>query len=158
MSLREVQRNGSERSCAVCRERGPKAKLLRFVLAVEGGGAERSVKFDFAKRLPGRGAYCCRSLACLDSPQAKAAVIRALERRSGKGGRGARSEAKPVIRRLPDELREAVRSELELLGGEKVLGTVRSREKTELENLLGRALTKSGRKQRTPRGGMLPRR
>ncbi|MBN2231876.1 MAG: DUF448 domain-containing protein [Deltaproteobacteria bacterium] len=43
-----------ERTCIVCRRRGPKTKLYRFVKAEEG-----LLTFDPEQRRPGRGYYMC---------------------------------------------------------------------------------------------------
>lgn len=59
------------RQCVGCREMRPKCELIRAVKPKEG-----EVSLDFAGKLPGRGAYICKSAECL----ARAKKSRALER------------------------------------------------------------------------------
>ena len=54
------QRKVPMRMCVGCREMKPKRELLRVVRSPEG-----EVSFDLTGRKPGRGAYVCRSEACL---------------------------------------------------------------------------------------------
>lgn len=49
-----------QRSCIACRREGDKESFLRFVASPEG-----TVTPDLESKLPGRGAYTCRSTACL---------------------------------------------------------------------------------------------
>jgi predicted RNA-binding protein YlxR (DUF448 family)/ribosomal protein L30E len=49
-----------QRSCISCRKEGDKGTLLRFVLAPDG-----VLTPDLESKLPGRGAYTCRSKKCL---------------------------------------------------------------------------------------------
>ena len=63
-----MARNEPQRSCLGCREVRDKKDLLRFVLA-----PDRTLVPDLQMKLPGRGAYTCRELACF-------------ERASGSGG------------------------------------------------------------------------
>ena len=49
-----------QRMCVGCREMKPKAELIRFVRAPDGSGPRSPVG-----KKPGRGAYVCRSAACL---------------------------------------------------------------------------------------------
>ncbi len=46
--------------CLVCRRRQGKNDLLRFVADADG-----SLRQDMKFRLPGRGAYCCRTEECV---------------------------------------------------------------------------------------------
>ncbi len=59
-----------QRMCAVCRRTMNKVELLR--VAKKDG----IVQIDFEGRLPGRGAYLCKSTECIG----KARKVRALER------------------------------------------------------------------------------
>ena len=59
------------RMCVACREMKPKKELLRVVRTPEG-----EIVADETGRKNGRGAYLCRSEACLN----KALKIRALDR------------------------------------------------------------------------------
>lgn len=59
------------RMCAACRQRTPKKELIRIVRTPSG-----EIAADAREKLPGRGAYLCRSHDCLK----KAQKSRALER------------------------------------------------------------------------------
>ena len=59
------------RMCVACREMKPKRELIRVVRTPEG-----EIVADETGRKNGRGAYLCRSEACLN----KALKIRALDR------------------------------------------------------------------------------
>ena len=59
------------RMCVACREMKPKKELIRVVRTPEG-----EIVADETGRKHGRGAYLCRSEACLN----KALKIRALDR------------------------------------------------------------------------------
>ncbi len=59
------------RICAGCRERVPKAKLIRVVLNDEG-----RLSIDREKVLPGRGVYICPCPGCLKSAVKKKGFIR----------------------------------------------------------------------------------
>ena len=48
------------RQCLGCREMKPKRELIRVVKSPEG-----EITLDFKGKKPGRGAYVCRSEACL---------------------------------------------------------------------------------------------
>lgn len=52
-------KSSPERSCLVCRGRGPKSEFLRFVVR------ERELCWDKKHNLPGRGAYLHRRNECL---------------------------------------------------------------------------------------------
>lgn len=56
MSLRRI-----ERLCIVCRKRKSKEELIRIVRTQEG-----LVRVDPFKKLPGRGAYICSNIECID--------------------------------------------------------------------------------------------
>ena len=76
------------RMCVACREMKPKRELIRIVRT-----PENEICADTTGRAAGRGAYICKSQACLE----KAIKIRALERALDKNGVyrlcGARKEA-----------------------------------------------------------------
>ncbi|MBQ8004274.1 MAG: YlxR family protein [Oscillospiraceae bacterium] len=59
------------RQCVGCREMKAKAELVRVVKSKEG-----DISLDFVGKLPGRGAYVCKSTGCLE----KAKKAKALER------------------------------------------------------------------------------
>lgn len=62
------------RMCVGCREMKPKAELLRVVKPQDG-----DAHIDRTGRSPGRGAYVCQSIACLQKAQKTRALERALE-------------------------------------------------------------------------------
>ena len=78
------------RQCLGCREMKPKAELVRVVRSPEG-----EVSLDTKGKAPGRGAYVCRSAACLK----KAIKSRALDR--------------ALDVKIPDELIEKLAADLE---------------------------------------------
>ena len=61
-----------ERSCAACRERAPKADLLRIARTPEG------VRVDPSGSAPGRGAYVHRAGECASAALRRGAIARAL--------------------------------------------------------------------------------
>ena len=60
------------RTCAGCGHRAPQSELRRFA-AVNGSLAP-------GRRLPGRGAYTCRALACFELAVERGGFARALRR------------------------------------------------------------------------------
>lgn len=58
-----------QRQCAACRRMFPKSELLR--VAVEKGGEP---VVDMTGKMPGRGAYLCRSKKCLQDAEKKDTV------------------------------------------------------------------------------------
>ena len=64
------------RMCVGCREMKEKRELLRIVKNAEG-----QIGFDRAGKAPGRGAYICRSAACLEKAVRQHQLERALETR-----------------------------------------------------------------------------
>ena len=54
------ERKTPMRMCVGCREMQPKKSLIRVVRSPEG-----EISMDATGRKPGRGAYVCRSAACL---------------------------------------------------------------------------------------------
>ena len=65
------QRKIPMRMCVGCREMFPKKELMRVVKS-----PENVISFDRVGKAPGRGAYICRRVECLN----KAMKIKALER------------------------------------------------------------------------------
>ena len=65
------QRKIPMRMCVGCREMFPKKELMRVVKS-----PENVISFDRVGKAPGRGAYICRRVECLN----KAVKIHALER------------------------------------------------------------------------------
>ena len=68
---------GPIRTCVGCRERGPKATLVRIVASREG------LRIDRSGAAPGRGAYVHRDPACIEAAGRVGVLGRAL--RSGLG-------------------------------------------------------------------------
>lgn len=62
-----------QRSCVACRTRVNKFELLRLTKLVDG---EQRIDIDFKR--DGRGAYLCKSEACLNLAQKKRGLERAL--------------------------------------------------------------------------------
>lgn len=62
------------RMCVGCREMKPKKELQRIVKSPEG-----VISVDRVGRMPGRGAYVCKSVECLKKAQKTRALERALE-------------------------------------------------------------------------------
>ena len=61
------------RTCVGCRERGPKAGLVRLVADGDGGA-----RVDRMGSAPGRGAYLHPGRACVEAAIARGALVRAL--------------------------------------------------------------------------------
>lgn len=64
------------RMCVGCREMKPKKELLRVVRSAEG-----AVSIDLIGKAPGRGAYLCKSVACLERAIKSKALDRAFEQK-----------------------------------------------------------------------------
>ncbi|MBR5390410.1 MAG: YlxR family protein [Clostridia bacterium] len=62
------------RQCVACREHREKPHLARIVRTPEGKAV-----YDARGKLPGKGAYICRSTACLERAIKSRALNRALE-------------------------------------------------------------------------------
>ena len=62
------------RQCVACREHREKTQLARVVRTPDG-----RVVYDGRGKVPGRGAYLCRSTACLERAVRSRALSRALE-------------------------------------------------------------------------------
>ena len=67
-----MQKKIPMRQCLGCREMRPKKELVRVVRSPEG-----EVSLDFKGKKPGRGAYLCRSAACLKQAVKSRAIARA---------------------------------------------------------------------------------
>lgn len=100
------------RTCVACREESPKRALIRIVRSPDG-----SVVLDERGKLPGRGAYLCARVECLDKAQKSKALARALKTD------------------IADELYDRLREHLRTYGEERSAGEV----KKELRLLLGLA-------------------
>ena len=81
-----------ERSCVGCRERAPKADLLR--IARTPGG----VRVDPTGTAPGRGAYVHRAAGCVNAALRRGAIARALRTGLSQG----------ELARLATEIEEAL--------------------------------------------------
>jgi predicted RNA-binding protein YlxR (DUF448 family) len=66
------------RQCVACREHREKSQLARIVRTPDG-----RVVYDGRGKIPGRGAYICRSVACLEKAVRSRALSRALEAEVG---------------------------------------------------------------------------
>lgn len=62
------------RQCVACREHREKPLLARIVRTPDG-----RVVYDGRGKVPGRGAYICRNVACLEKAAKTRALSRALE-------------------------------------------------------------------------------
>lgn len=62
------------RQCLGCREMKPKKELIRIVRSAEG-----TLNLDAKGKMPGRGAYLCHNMDCLERAVKTKAVERALE-------------------------------------------------------------------------------
>mgnify|MGYP003291656203 CR=1 FL=1 len=62
------------RMCIACRESKPKKELIRIVKNKEG-----ELNVDTTGKMPGRGAYLCPSVECLERAFKTKALQRALE-------------------------------------------------------------------------------
>jgi predicted RNA-binding protein YlxR (DUF448 family) len=62
-----------ERSCCACRSRRSKQRLIRLTRTPAGG-----VALDPAGNLPGRGAYVCPSVDCIDVALGRGRLARSL--------------------------------------------------------------------------------
>ena len=67
------QRKIPVRMCGACREGKPKKELIRIVRSQEG-----AVSVDVTGKAPGRGAYICPDVACLERAYKTRALNRAL--------------------------------------------------------------------------------
>jgi hypothetical protein len=83
-----------ERSCVGCRERAPKAELLRVATTAA------SVRVDPLGTAPGRGAYVHRDLACVAAAVRRGALAGALRR----------GLAEEELARLRNDIEEALQA------------------------------------------------
>ena len=67
-----IQKKVPLRMCTGCGEMKPKRELVRVVKSAEG-----EISLDLTGRKPGRGAYVCRSLACLKKARKTKRIERA---------------------------------------------------------------------------------
>ena len=63
-----------QRQCVGCREMKDKKALIRVVRSPEG-----AISLDFVGKKPGRGAYVCHDVACLQKARKSRALERAFE-------------------------------------------------------------------------------
>lgn len=63
-----------ERMCAVCRTRKDKSELLRIARLPEG-----SFAVDTGDNLPGRGAYVCKDVKCIELCRKRRALDRSFK-------------------------------------------------------------------------------
>ena len=70
---RMKQRKVPERTCVACRTSSDKAALIRVVRSADG-----AVRVDSTGKLPGRGAYLCRSAECAAKAMKRKGMDRAL--------------------------------------------------------------------------------
>lgn len=101
-----------QRTCIACRQVAGQDSLIRYVLAPDG-----QVLVDYRHKLPGRGAYTCLNLECLES-----AVTRRQFQRSFKG-KGIPPEAKVLKKELQEQIAARVEA---LLGMARKSGQVES--------------------------------
>lgn len=62
------------RQCVGCREMHPKKELIRVVKSPQG-----EISLDAKGKMPGRGAYVCKSSDCLARAKKSKAISRALD-------------------------------------------------------------------------------
>ena len=62
------------RTCVGCGRKAPQLELLRFA------APRGTLVVDPGRRLPGRGAYTCRSAACFERARARRSFARTLRR------------------------------------------------------------------------------
>lgn len=70
--MAQKQKKVPVRRCVGCGEGKPKQELVRVVKSPEG-----DITLDLSGRKPGRGAYVCRSAACLARAQKRRSLERA---------------------------------------------------------------------------------
>lgn len=68
-----MRRKTPIRTCVACRTERPKKELARVVRTAEG-----TLLWDPSGKVPGRGAYLCHALACLDLALKRKSLERAL--------------------------------------------------------------------------------
>ncbi|MFH1530364.1 MAG: YlxR family protein [Pseudomonadota bacterium] len=80
MKSTDTTRHVPVRTCIGCRQKGPKATLLRIVVS------DGVPVVDERKRLPGRGAYLCRRERCFLRADKRGGLPRAFRRTPLRGG------------------------------------------------------------------------
>lgn len=110
-----------QRSCVVCRGKGEKEELLRFV--VENNEGQARLVLDLRQLRPGRGVYCHRQAACFGSQKTlellRQAMLRGMRQQQGKSGgedRGVKSTGArdfTFLKQTPQEIMVRAREELE---------------------------------------------
>ena len=65
--------NRFKRQCCACRRMRPREELIRIALSAQG-----AVQPDPGGKMPGRGAYLCRSAECIREAARKRALSRSL--------------------------------------------------------------------------------
>ncbi len=85
------------RKCTGCGEMKEKRELIRVVKSSDENGEGVRISLDLTGRMPGRGAYVCKSTECLE----KAQKARRLER--------------SLSCKIPEEIYEQLQSELLIL-------------------------------------------
>jgi predicted RNA-binding protein YlxR (DUF448 family)/ribosomal protein L30E len=118
-------KKGPERTCLACRTQFEKKSLLRFVLAPDG-----SLLIDYRQRLPGRGAYTCMNLKCVNDAVKKGGFKRAFKGRCGN------VNADELIAQLQNEVRQRI---LNLLGIARKSGNIATGSNATLDALRGKA-------------------
>ena len=88
-----MQKKIPERKCCGCGENKPKKELIRIVHAPDG-----SVSCDTTGKKPGRGAYICPSVNCLNKAKKSKRLSRAFEC--------------PIPEEVYQDLEEALKNEL----------------------------------------------
>lgn len=89
-----MQKKIPQRQCMGCRERKAKRELIRVVRSPEG-----AVSLDFSGKAPGRGAYLCPDMECLNKAIRSKALSRSLETE------------------IPEEVYDRLRKEMEQQNG-----------------------------------------
>ena len=98
------------RTCVLCREEAPKRALIRLVRSPEG-----TVYIDEKGKLPGRGAYLCARVECLEKAKKNNSLARSLKTAVPSGLYEQLAEYVATYREKRDEA--AVRRELRALLG-----------------------------------------
>lgn len=106
-----------QRSCIACRRELDKAALLRFVCAPDG-----TVTPDLEGKLPGRGAYTCRSRSCLLRAASRQGFARAFKGRAAPvDGEALAALVQQIMeRRIGSYLALATKAGATISGGEGV--------------------------------------
>lgn len=92
-------KNIPQRTCTVCREQKNKNELLRIVK-----NKENIIKVDEIGKQPGRGAYICYDMECLEKAQKTKRLEKALEIK------------------IEDEIYEQIKNAIEKKNGGDIIG------------------------------------